>query len=332
MELFSYHVFALWIGVVLDSLIGDPHFLPHPIRLIGRWISYLDKKLLGETPSELSETEQKKKGFALVLLVIIPVVVITFALVYGVYFVNIIAGIVMESIFTFYCLSLKTLFAESQKVVIILQEEGIEKAREALSMIVGRDTKILNKNEIIKATVETVAENTSDGAVAPLFYLFIGGPVFGMLYKAINTMDSMIGYKNDRYEHFGYAAAKLDDIANFLPSRFCARLIILAATVMTNEFSGKEAKRIYKRDRLNHKSPNSAQSESAFAGAMGIQIGGGAYYFGKWVEKPTIGDATRPIEIEDVDRSHRLMIVSYSVFLCMILVIDAAVWYFSKGL
>lgn len=332
MELFSYHVFALWIGVVLDSLIGDPHFLPHPIRLIGRWISYLDNKFLGEDPSSLSAEEQKKKGFALVFAVTIPTVLITFIMVYGTYYLNIIAGILVESIFTFYCLSLKSLFIESQNVIIILQEEGIEKAREALSMIVGRDTKILNKNEVIKATVETVAENTSDGAIAPLFYLFIGGPILGMLYKSINTMDSMVGYKNERYEHFGFAAAKLDDIANFLPSRLCGRLVIFAATVMTSEFSGKEARRIYKRDRFNHKSPNSAQSESAFAGAMGIQIGGGAYYFGKWVEKPTIGDNTRAIELEDVDRSHRIMIVSYSTFLCVILLVDAAVWYISKGL
>lgn len=331
MAIFSYHIFALWMGVVLDSIIGDPHFLPHPIRLIGKWISHLDDKLLGDDFSDLSEKEQKKKGFILVFAVIIPVVILTFVLVYGVYYLDTIAGIVVESIVSFYCLSLKSLFKESQKVIITLHEEGIEKAREALSMIVGRDTKILNKNEIIKATVETVAENTSDGAIAPLFYLFIGGPVLGMLYKAINTMDSMVGYKSERYTNFGYAAAKLDDVANFIPSRLCGRLIIFAATVMSSEFSGKEAKRIYKRDRFNHSSPNSAQSESAFAGAMGIQLGGGAYYFGKWVEKPLIGDDTRPIEIEDVDRSHRIMIVTYSAFLCFILVADAVIWYISKG-
>ena len=331
MQYFSYHILALWIGVVLDSIIGDPHFLPHPIRLIGKWISYLDKKLLGENPDDIPVKKQKSKGVLLVVLVIFPVVLITFAITYIPYYFNVIAGIAIEAIISFYCLSLRSLFVESQKVINVLMDEGVDEARNALSMIVGRDTKLLSKTEIIKATVETVAENTSDGAIAPLFFLFLGGPVFGMLYKAINTMDSMVGYHNDRYENFGKCAARLDDIANFIPSRFTALLVIMSATVMSREFSGREAKRIYKRDRRNHKSPNSAQSESAFAGAMGIQLGGGAYYFGKWVEKPTIGDATRDIEILDVDRSHRIMIVSYSSFLCIILIVDTIVWYLLRG-
>ena len=237
-----------------------------------------------------------------------------------------------ETIMTYQILATKCLKVESMKVYKALKTGTLEEARFAVSMIVGRDTKPLSEEGIKKAAVETVAENTSDGVVAPLFYLLLGGPVLGMVYKAINTMDSMVGYKNDRYENFGFFAAKLDDIANFIPSRFAAFLVIFTSAMMKNEFSGKEARRIYKRDRFNHKSPNSAQSESAFAGAMGIQIGGGAYYFGKWVEKPTIGDNTRAIELEDVDRSHRIMIVSYSTFLCVILLVDAAVWYISKGL
>lgn len=331
MALFSYHILALWLGVVLDSIVGDPHFLPHPIRLIGRWISFLDKKMLGEKPDEVSAKKQKGRGFLLVLLVIIPVAVITFFITYGLYRVNIYAGTVAETIISFYCLSLKSLFIESGNVVIALREEGLDGARKSLSMIVGRDTKDLSVKEVIKATVETIAENTSDGVVAPLFYLLLGGPVLGMVYKAINTMDSMVGYKNDRYKNFGFFAAKLDDIANFIPSRFAAFLVIFTSVMMKNEFSGKEARRIYKRDRFNHKSPNSAQTESAFAGAMGIMLGGGASYFGKWVDKPTIGDETREIEIEDVDRAHRIMIVSYSTFLCLILLLDAALWYSIRG-
>ena len=187
-------------------------------------------------------------------------------------------------------------------------------AREKLSMIVGRDTDNLDETEIIKASVETVAENTSDGVIAPLIFLTFSGPVGGMFYKAASTMDSMVGYKNDRYSQYGFFAAKLDDILNFIPSRISALLIIISSFLLCingkGMYDGKRAFRVFKSDRFNHKSPNSAQSEAAYAGALGLKLAGGAYYFNKYVDKPYIGIETRKIEREDILRSHKILYVT----------------------
>ena len=214
-------------------------------------------------------------------------------------------GIVIETFMCYQILAARSLQTESDKVYQALETEGLPAARKAVSMIVGRDTQNLTDEGVTKAAVETVAENTSDGEIAPLFYMMIGGAVLGFGYKAVNTMDSMVGYKNDRYRYFGTAAAKLDDIVNYIPARVSAWLMIAAAWILGMD--GKNAKRIYLRDRYNHKSPNSAQTESVMAGALDVQLAGDAWYFGTLYKKPTIGDAQRPVEHQDIRRAHRLL-------------------------
>ena len=214
-------------------------------------------------------------------------------------------GLALESFWCYQILSTKSLKVESDRVYIALKDKGLEAGRKAVSMIVGRDTQNLTEEGVTKAAVETVAENTSDGVIAPLFYMLIGGAVLGFAYKAINTMDSMVGYKNDRYQWFGTAAAKLDDVVNFIPARVSAVLMI-AASYLTG-MDGKNAARIFRRDRFNHKSPNSAQTEAVMAGALDVQLAGDAWYFGKLHKKPTIGDPVREMELLDIRRSHKLL-------------------------
>ena len=191
------------------------------------------------------------------------------------------------------------------KVYNALKEEGLEEGRKAVSMIVGRDTERLDEKGVVKAAVETIAENFSDGVAAPMFYMMLGGTLAGYFYKAVNTMDSMVGYKNEKYYYFGFAAAKLDDLANFIPARLSA-FVMIAAAFLTG-LDGKNAWKIFWRDRFNHKSPNSAQTEAVCAGALRVQLAGNAYYFGKLYEKPTIGDDLRPVENRDIRRANRLM-------------------------
>ncbi len=287
------------IGFLLDLLLGDPYWMPHPIRLIGNYIGWLDHKLR----VNVEEEKQKKMGFLLVVFVLLPVGIISGLLIWIsdlVGFSEIIMGIMSYQILAARCLQV-----ESMKVWNALKNENIEQARYAVSMIVGRDTNVLDKTGITKAAVETVAENTSDGVIAPLFYLLIGGPVLGFLYKAVNTMDSMVGYKNETYIQFGYAAAKLDDIVNWIPSRLSALLMIAAAYLL--KMDGRHAWKIWKRDRRKHASPNSAQTESVCAGALNIALAGDAVYFGKLVKKPIIGDGKREIETDDIRRANWLM-------------------------
>ena len=214
-------------------------------------------------------------------------------------------GFALESFWCYQILATKSLKVESDRVYIALKNKGLEAGRKAVSMIVGRDTQNLTEEGVTKAAVETVAENTSDGVIAPLFYMLIGGAVLGFTYKAINTMDSMVGYKNDKYQWFGTAAAKLDDVVNFIPARVSAVLMI-AASYLTG-MDGKNAARIFRRDRFNHKSPNSAQTEAVMAGALDVQLAGDAWYFGKLHKKPTIGDPVREMELLDIRRSHKLL-------------------------
>ena len=300
-----YHLIALILGTILDSIIGDPHGIYHPIITIGKWIGYLDRKL-NKSSDSISLGKKKRYGYMLVVLVVAPVILVSALIVIISYGIHPIFGITLEAIISCYCLAKKSLIVESKKVITAYEQSGIEAARDALSMIVGRDTQDLEIESVIKATVETVAENSSDGVIAPLFYLFIGGPIAGLTYKAINTMDSMVGYHNEKYEEFGYAAAKLDDVANFIPSRLTGALTIFAADT-SKEFDGINARKIFYRDRFNHKSPNSAQSEAAFAGALSLQLGGPSKYFGIMVDKPTIGDKIKAIDIGDVSRAHKLL-------------------------
>ena len=307
-------------------MVGDPHGIPHPIVWIGKLIARLDAALLGDIPAEKADPETRdraaehRKGLLLVLIVITVTAVLTAIIMYTAYRISPVAGVIVEAILTCYLLAQTSLRRESIKVYRELKEGTIDSARKAVSMIVGRDTQVLDEKGVTKAAVETVAENFSDGVFAPMLYAAIGGPVLGLTYKAINTMDSMIGYKNDRYMWFGTAAAKLDDAANYIPARLSALLLIAASAVSGRDYNASRAFRIWRRDRTNHKSPNAAQTESAAAGSLGLQLAGDAQYFGKIVRKPFIGDKTREIEAFDIVRVNRLMTAASFIgfVLCML--------------
>jgi adenosylcobinamide-phosphate synthase len=314
-ELILFHTISLVAGILLDQLIGDPHFMPHPIRAIGRIISFLEKSFLGDLDADEARDyrREKKRGALLWFIVMTVVIAVTLVVIILAYRIMVIVGIIVESILTCYILAARSLSRESMKVCKDIERGDISAARTSLSMIVGRDTECLDEDEIVKAAVETVAENTSDGVTGPIFYTAIGGPVLGMAYKAVNTMDSMLGYRNERYEHFGCFSAKADDFFGFIPSRFSAVLMIAAAYmlgVFSKDYSGKRALKIWKRDRLNHSSPNSAQTESVCAGALGLKLGGTHLYRGVKVEKPTIGDEIRRAETRDIKRAGRLMFMT----------------------
>ncbi len=257
-------------------------------------------------------------------IVVVLTMAVTGLLMFGAFSVRRWLGVLVEAVLTCYIMAAKSLSHESMKVhkAMEMADGGdLKDARKALSMIVGRDTDSLDEPAITRAVVETIAENTSDGVIAPLIYTFIGGPVLGFAYKAVNTMDSMLGYHNDRYEYFGKAAAKMDDLWNYIPSRISALMMIIAAGIGGRDYSAKRAFAIFKRDRYNHKSPNSAQTESACAGALGIRLGGDSSYFGKMVHKPYIGDDTRPIERGDIKRASRLMFLTEDISLGVLLLI-----------
>lgn len=304
--MWKYHCMAFVAGFVLDLIVGDPHSLPHPVCLIGRLISTLEKRLHMEASKRQPERERRRGAF-LVFLVLLCTGMVTLLLLAASYKLHPLLGFAVETVMTCQILATKCLRQESMKVYECLSRGSLPDARKAVAMIVGRDTDVLDEAGVIRAAVETVAENTSDGVIAPMLYTALGGPVLGFLYKAVNTMDSMIGYKNDRYLHFGRTAAKLDDVVNYLPSRISAWLMIGASFLPGKEYNGKEAYRIYKRDRRKHASPNSAQTEAACAGALGVRLLGDASYFGKMVHKPQIGDAVRGIENEDIRRVNRLL-------------------------
>ena len=264
---------------------------------------------MGRQEERRSKENSEKFRKGIILAVIVPVMsaLMSAMILLIAYKLHPILGVMIEAIMTYQILAAKCLKVESMKVYKSLKEEGLAAARKAVSMIVGRDTQVLDETGVAKAAIETVAENTSDGVIAPMLYTALGGPVFGFVYKAINTMDSMVGYKNDRYLYFGRAAAKLDDVANYLPARICAFLMIGCAFIGGKEFDGRRAFRIYKRDNRKHASPNSAQTEAVCAGALGIQLAGDASYFGKVVKKPYIGDSVRAVEFEDIRRVNKLM-------------------------
>ena len=306
----KYHILAFGAGFLMDQIFGDPYFLPHPIRGIGWLIAKTEKVLRSGNPQGNSperEAAERRQGKLLVVIVLLLTGMFTALILVGAYALYPKIGMVVEAVMTYQILAARCLQVESGKVWKQLKAGNVEAAREAVSMIVGRDTQNLTKEGVAKAAIETVAEDTSDGVIAPMLYTALGGPVLGFLYKAVNTMDSMIGYKNEKYLNFGRTAAKSDDVCNYLPSRISAYLMIAAAYLGGSDFSGKGAYRIYKRDRRNHASPNSAQTESVCAGALGIQLAGDAVYFGKVVKKPHIGDDTRPVEYEDIRWANRLM-------------------------
>ena len=306
-------VSPLILGAVLDFIVGDPYSLPHPVRLIGRLINTLEGTVRKAFPRHLLLA-----GVILSVSVIVISSVLTLTLLLSCYRINTVLGVAAESILCCYMLAARCLCDESMKVCRAVRENDTEKARRAVAMIVGRDTEFLDGEGIARAAVETVAENTNDGVIAPIFFLFLGGPVGGMLYKAINTMDSMIGYKNRKYGYFGTAAARLDDIAGFIPARLSALLMVVAAFIL--RFDSANAWRIFIRDRYKHASPNSAQCESVCAGALELRLAGDAYYSGTLVKKEYIGDPIREIAPGDIIRACKLM---YGTVILMLAVIAA---------
>lgn len=304
----------LTIGFILDLLIGDPNNPFHPVRGIGLLASKLEtifRKLL--------KNSLKIAG----LIVWIITIILTFAITYGIVFVcmkiNKYLGIIVQGIIIYFCISAKGLVVEGYKVIKYLNEGNIEKSRKQLSYIVGRDTESLDSKGITRAVIETIAENMSDGVIAPILFAGIFGAAGSMAYKAVNTMDSMFGYKNDRYIKFGYFPAKLDDLFNYIPARVTGILIIISSFFLKRDY--KNSLKIYKRDRYNHTSPNSAHPEAAMAGALDIQLGGANYYFEKIVEKPVIGDKIKEIEINDVKKTAEILYLSAVMgFILMVII------------
>lgn len=307
------------LGFILDTIIGDPYKLPHPIRWIGSFISILEKLC---RKIAKSNTMLMILGAILVFIVVFVSGGITL-LVLKLASFNKYAYLIVSSVICYYMLAGKSLKTESMKVYKAFENNDTEGARKAVSMIVGRDTQSLTKEGIIKAAVETVAENSSDGVVAPLIYMLIFGPVGGVVYKAVNTMDSMIGYVEEKYFYIGKFAAKLDDVLNYIPARISGILVIISAFILRYEY--KNAFRIFKRDRRKHASPNSAQTESAMAGALGVQLAGDATYFGVVHKKPYIGDKKREIENEDIKRANDIMYTMTIICLVVGLVIRSVV-------
>lgn len=296
-------ILALPLGFVLDLILGDPSWIRHPVCWIGDLISALEKrlrKIFPDTPGGLLTA-----GIVMVFMVCAVCYFLPFAILYILYKFVPVAAFLLETFWCYQLLAARSLKQESMKVYDRLLNGTLDEARYAVSMIVGRDTESLSDTGVTKAAVETVAENASDGVIAPMLFMAIGGAPLMFLYKGINTMDSMVGYKNDKYLYFGRCAAKLDDVANFIPARLSGWLMV-AASGLTG-FSWKNAARIYRRDRRNHASPNSAQTEAAMAGALGVQLAGNAFYFGKLYEKPTIGDPDRSVEYEDIPRANRIL-------------------------
>lgn len=308
---------AILLGFVLDWLFGDPVFIPHLVVGIGKMITRFERglrKAFLKTPNgELSA------GVALAVSVPFMSFGLCHLLLWLGGFIHPCMRLILASLICWQCLAARSLAQAGEKVEKALASPDINDARQAVAQVVGRDTTALDRAGIIRAAVETVAENTCDGVIAPLFWLAVGGAPLGVLYKAVNTLDSMVGYKNEKYLYFGRASARLDDVLNYIPARISALLMITSARLCG--FNAQNAWYIFKRDRYNHKSPNSAQSESACAGALGIRLGGNAVYFGRLVEKPTIGDALRECEPRDIGRANRLMLCTSALGLLAVLLI-----------
>ena len=304
---------AIVAGFILDLIFGDPHWLPHPICLIGNLIGFLEKNLRrllapGKTALLLG-------GALMVVIVLSLSYVVPYAVLMLAEQVSPWLRFAFETVMFYQIFATKCLRDESMKVYTALHNNDLADARVKLSWIVGRDTKELTAEEVTKGAVETVAENTADGIIAPMFYMFIGGAPLAFLYKGINTMDSMVGYKNDKFLYFGRCAAKLDDVANFIPARITGILMILASYFLNMNAAG--AWKIFWRDRYNHLSPNSAMTESVTAGALNIQLGGDHYYFGKLVHKDTIGDNIRPVVAEDIVAVNNLLYMTAVISLLL---------------
>ncbi|WP_405383533.1 adenosylcobinamide-phosphate synthase CbiB [Phascolarctobacterium sp.] len=307
------HLAAIVAGFILDLIFGDPHWLPHPICLIGNMIGFLERNL--RKLLEPNKTALLCGGALMVVIVIIASFAVPYAILLAAGSVSSWLAFALETVMCYQIFATKSLRDESMKVYDALAKGDLVDARKKLSWIVGRDTQNLDAEEVTKGAVETIAENTSDGIVAPMLYMVLGGAPLAFLYKGINTMDSMVGYKNDKYLYFGRCAAKLDDLANLLPARITGLVMVMASYIL--DLDARNAWRIFKRDRYNHLSPNSAMTESVTAGALDIQLGGDHYYFGKLVHKDTIGDNIRPVCPEDIVLTNNLLYMT--AVLCLLL-------------
>ena len=318
--LLVYSTAALLFGFILDLILGDPRSIPHIVVGMGRLIGALEKPLRSAFPK--TPAGERAAGRCLVVIMCLFAVAVT-AVLLLIYRLHPVPGIIAEALLVWQLLCMRDLEKESTLVQTRLDNDDLPGARTAVSMIVGRDTEVLDAEGVAKAAVETVAENTSDGVIAPLFWLLLLGPLGGLLCKAVNTMDSMVGYKNERFLNYGRAAALTDDVVNYLPARLSAFLMTASAGLLGLDASN--AWRIYRRDRRKHASPNSAHTESVVAGALHVALAGDARYFGVWLKKETIGDSDRPVETQDIRRTNRMMTVSAFLMLAFILIIRAAV-------
>ena len=312
-------IVAIVLGFVLDLIFGDPHWLIHPVQIIGWFISFL-KELIWRILYHCDyKTMRKRKkhrhnilemifGFFMAVLIVVGTYIVIWQILEFAAMIHPILKCVIETLMIYQIFATKSLRTESMKVYKKLKAGKLKAARRELSYLVGRDTQELSKEEIIKADIETIAENIADGVIAPMFFVAIGGAPLGFAYKAANTLDSMVGYRNKEFKNIGFASAKFDDIWNFIPARLAAFLMVMASGVLKLDMGN--AWRIFKRDRYNHLSPNSAQTEAVAAGALGLQLGGTHNYFGKPVVKPTIGDDLRRARPEDIRITNNILYVS----------------------
>jgi len=303
------NLITIILGYLLDLILGDPYSFPHPVRYIGKLIRATEKQVR----KHMEQPKLLKLGGGLLWLIVVGSTYLVAYMIVKLSGIHPVVYIIVNTLLIYTTLATKCLKDEAVKIYRTLRVGNLEESRTQLSFIVGRDTTQLTKKEITRATVETVAENTVDGIIAPLMYAFIGGAPLALAYKAINTLDSMVGYKNEKYKDLGFVSAKIDDVANFLPARISS-LLIMAASFLLG-LNGVQSIKIALRDRKNHKSPNCAYSEGAVAGALGVQLGGTNTYFGEVVYKPTIGDKTKEIEDEDIIRTNKLMYVTSFVAL-----------------
>lgn len=301
-----WSLYALCIGFCIDLIVGDPHGLPHPVVGIGRLISLLERLFRRLLPK--TKGGEIAAGVCIWVLTVLISAGLPAAILYGAQKLSVWLRLALESIMCWQILATKSLRDESMKVFSALRGGTLAEARQAVSMIVGRDTAQLDEKGVARAAVETVAENTSDGVIAPLLFLALGGAPLGFFYKAVNTMDSMLGYVEMPYKNVGLIPAKLDDVFNFIPARLSALLMLAAGALLGLDV--KNGWRIFRRDRYRHASPNSAQTESVCAGLLGLRLAGDAWYHGVLHRKAFIGDAVREIETDDIPRACRLMTVT----------------------
>lgn len=302
MELLNDHIIALWLGFLLDKLLGDPFWLPHPVVAFGKTIAFCERKLN-------SGQHRIFKGTLAAVFLVTATFTFFFSLMAFVYRVSPVVGVIAEVVFVFFGLAGTTLVREGKAVFRAL-EKGLDEGRKQLSRIVGRDTQSLNKNEVQAATLETLAENLSDGVIAPLFWFALAGIPGMMAYKMVNTLDSMIGYKNEKYLHFGRFAAWLDDVTNFFPARITAFLMAVCSS------RARAFRFLFKYGRA-HSSPNAGYPEAALAGALNVTFGGTHLYFGEWVPKPVIGETKR--DFNENDLKYTVKIVRRTEFVFMLL-------------